>query len=287
MSAWPTQGVHHGVPFDVYRACDMSNADTLETCRNKSVSKSLIVDFLKDAAMWRNKPRKVTTAAMRAGSLFDCLLSDPASFDDRYTLSKFKQFKSNEAKAWRAEMEANGTEIIKPDQLATAQAQMAAIYAKPEAAALLDGAQFQVAFRHKTKHPFWSKGLIDVLPAEPGVLVDIKTCAPQFLESKRALQRHMMEFSYHVQAGCYAEGYSFAADDDRHRFKFIFVGSGAPYTVAVVELPLAAILYGAKLYRDGVNKLGECLADDAWRSMWDGEVELDLPEYAYLDGGAE
>ena len=68
---WPEQGIHHGVPFATYRACDMSSSDNINTCAGKSVSKSLIVDFIKDPAAWRIKPRKTPTAAMRAGSLFD------------------------------------------------------------------------------------------------------------------------------------------------------------------------------------------------------------------------
>jgi hypothetical protein len=287
MNTWLNPGIHHGVPFDVYRADDLTNQDTHVTSHGKSVSKSLIVDFIKDAAAWKAKPRKVATKAMRAGSLFDCLLTTPDKFDELYVISKYDEFRTNESKAWRAEMEESGVEVIKQAQLKTAQEQIAVLLSKPEARDLIYGADFQVAFRHKTKHPFFSKGLIDVLPAgdgpNHGCLVDIKTCEPGALESHHKLRKHIYEWGYHIQAGCYCDGYSHASGDERSQFKFIFVSSAAPYTVAVVPLPLAAILLGAEIYRSGVNKLAECLETNLWPSMWDGEVELDLPEYAYTE----
>lgn len=287
MSTWPDQGVHYGVPFATYRACDMTNQDDAVSCRGKSVSKSLITDFLKDPATWRAKPKREATAAMRAGSLFDCLMTDAANFELRYVVSAYAEYRTNEAKAWRAEQMERGLEVITTDQLTVAQAQLEAVWAKPEAAALLTGAQYQVAFRHKTKYPFGSKGLIDVVPTDPETLVDIKTCGAQFLESRRALQRHILDFGYHIQAGAYCDGYSFASGDERRRFKFIFVGASAPYTVAVVELPLPAILLGAQLYRDGVNQLADCLETGKWPSIWDGEIELDLPDWVYTEGVTE
>ena len=278
---WPEQGVHHGVPFKDYRACDMSATDNINTCAGKSVSKSLIVDFIKDPAAWRIKPRKTPTAAMLAGSLFDCLLTTPDEFDVSYTISKYAEFRSNEAKQWRANMEASGVQVVTEDQLETAQRQLKAVQNKPEAVELLDGCAFQVAFRHKTKHPFWSKGLIDVLPLDTDTIVDIKTCDNRALESHRAMMMHIMDWGYHIQAGAYCEGFSHASGQERHKFKFIFVGKAAPFTTAVVELPLSAILYGAEVYRNGVRQLAQCLETNRWPSIWDGTVEIDLPEYAY------
>ena len=280
-SNWPEQGIHHGVPFATYRACDITNQDDAITSHGKSVSKSLIVDFIADPAAWKARPKKVATKAMRAGSLFDCLLTDCDSFDGLYTVSEYDEFRTNDAKAWKKEVESRGQIVIKRSELEDAQQQVAAVYAKPEAAALLKGASFQVAFRHKTKHKFWSKGLIDVLPNDGETIVDIKTCDPRALESHRSMMRHICEWGYHIQAGAYCEGYSHASGEERHKFKFIFVGSAAPHTCAVVELPLRAIMAGADIYRNGANQLAECFETNRWPSIWDGEVELDIPEWGY------
>lgn len=287
MNTWPAQGIHHGVPFDVYRADDLTNQDTHVTSHGKAVSKSLIVDFIKDAAAWKAKPKKTATKAMRAGSLFDCLLTTPEAFDSQYIVSKYDEFRTNESKEWREEMEASGLEVIKPAQLETAQNQIAAVYSKPEAVKILSGASLQVAYRHKTKHPFQSKGLIDIVPDDGETLCELKTCVASALESRRALQRHIHEWGYHVGAGANCEGFSHASGEERHKFKFIFVGDTKPHAVAVIEMPLAAILLGAEIYRNGANKLAECLELNRWPSMWDGEVELDLPEYAYTENDAQ
>jgi hypothetical protein len=125
--------------------------------------------------------------------------------------------------------------------------------------------------------------LIDILPDDNETIVDLKTCEPSALESKRSLARHIFDWGYHIQAGAYCDGMAIASGIERTQFKFIFVTSKPPYRVAVVSLPFPAISYGADLYRNGAKRFAECLERNYWPSIWDGEVEIDLPEYAYLD----
>jgi len=278
-------GIKQNIPFSLYRSDDITQRDTWQTVTDKAVSKSLICNFIEDPAAWKASVKKEPTAAMQAGSILDCLLTEPDKFENRYIVSKYNEFRSNESKGWRDAMTDAGRTVLKQDQFDSAQAQLMAIKSKPEAAALLNGAQFQVAFRHKTKHPFASKGLIDILPNDGETIVDLKTCQASALESKRALRKYIYDWMYHVQAGCYCEGYSIASGEERTRFKFIFVTSTPPYRVAVVELPISAIMFGADIYRNGVNRFASCLESNIWPSLWDGEIELDLPEYAYLEGG--
>jgi exodeoxyribonuclease VIII len=274
-------GIKQNLPFSLYRYDDITQADTIETVAGKSISKSLICDFIKDAGAWKNSPRKEQTKAMRGGSVLDCLLTEPHQFDARYVMSAYDEFRTKEAKSWRDEMEAEGLQVLKASELDAAKAQLDAIKSKPEAAVLINGAQFQVAFRHATAFPFASKGLIDILPDDGETIVDLKTCEPSALESKRSLARHIFDWGYHIQAGAYCEGMAIASGIERTQFKFIFVTSKPPFRVAVVSLPFPAISYGADLYRNGAKRFAECLETNKWPSIWDGEVEIDLPEYAY------
>ena len=281
---WPSPGIHESVPFELYRSDDIATSDDKHSVIGKAVSKSLITSFAPDPAAWKASPPKVSTKAMRAGSLLDCLLTTPQEMKSRYQVSPFDSFRTNEAKAWRDEMQASGTEVVTQDQIDTANAQFDAIMRHPVAARLLKGSRRQVAFRHKTKYGFDAKGLIDIVPEDDDTLVDLKTCEPSALESKRSLQRHITDWDYHWQAGAYAEGFSIASGQERAKFKFIFVSSKAPFRVAVIALPLAAILFGADQYRAGMKRFSECLEEDRWPSIWGHEVELDLPQYAYSEG---
>ena len=282
---WPSQGIHEGLPFATYRADDIRQSDNAETIKGKAVSKSLIVDFMADPAAWKASPPKSTSSAMAAGSLLDCMLTTPHEFADRYTVSPYDSFRTNEAKAWRDEMEQSGVEVVTQDKIDHANAQVVAIMAHDAARKLLRGSLRQVAFRHKTKYGFDSKGLIDIMPSDAETLVDLKTCQPSALESRRSLQRYIFDWEYHIQAGAYCEGFSIASGCERTRFKFIFVTSSAPFRVAVIELPLAAIMFGADQYRAGLKRFAECMESDRWPSIWDGEQTLDLPDYAYTEGG--
>ena len=233
------------MPFELYRSDDIRQTDDKHTVIGKAVSKSLIVDFAEDPSAWKSAPPKTQTKAMRGGSLFDCLLTTPGEIDDRYVVSPYADFRTNESKAWRDAVELGGLEVVKESDMESARAQLMAVMSKPEAAKLINGSQKQVAFRHHTKYGFDSKGLIDIVPNDPETLVDIKTCEPGALKSHRDLIRYIVKWNYHWQAGAYAEGWSVASGSERTRFKFIFVTSSAPFRVAVIELPLAAILFGA------------------------------------------
>lgn len=281
MKSYPENGIYHGLSFSLYRSDDVSQSDTIETVKDKAVSKSMICSFIEDPGAWKYYSKPKATSAMKAGSLLDTLLTEPLQFKNRYIMSEFDEFRTNAAKEWKAQAEASGLVVLKQSELECAQMQLMAIKSKPEAAAILDGAQFQVAFRHKTRYPFASKGLIDILPNDGETIVDLKTCAPSALESKRSLQRYIFDWMYHVQAGCYCDGYGLASGEERTRFKFIFITSAPPFKVAVIELPFAAISLGADIYRNGLKRYAECLETGIFPSMWDGEVELDLPEYAY------
>jgi len=284
VNTWPQPGIHYGVPFATYRACDLNQSDTIETAASKCVSKSLITDFIEDPAKWKASPRKQVTKAMRAGSLFDCLATTPEEFESRYTVLPYNDLKTNAAKDWKAAAEADGIEVVKQDQIDAAQAQLRAVMNHPEAAKLLTQSQKQVACKHRTKYPFASKCLIDLVPEYSATLLgDLKTCEPSSLESMRSLQRHIFEWGYHIQAGAYLDGWNIATGEERTRFKFIFVTNSAPFRCAVIELPLAAILLGAQQYQSGIARFVDCLQRNEWPSQWDGVVELDLPEYAYTE----
>jgi len=275
--------ITYPVDFSAYRGKSITPRDTIKTAVGKTCSQSLIKSFIQDPALWKISPRREATPAMKAGSLLDCLITQPDLVEEKYIISPYAEFRTNEAKAWRDSQTAT---VITQADMDAAEAQSLAIYAKPEAYALMRDAKMQVGFQHKTKHVFDSMGLIDVVPTDPHTLVDLKTCQPAALESHRSLQRHIFEWGYHIQAGAYCEGYSIASGEDRHKFKFILVPSKPPYTVAVVELPLSAILHGAKIYTQGMAMLADCLERDVWPSMWDGEVQLDIPSYGYQEGDA-
>lgn len=283
--SYPSYGIHEGLSFAQYRADDITQADTIQTVAGKAVSKSLMIDFSDDAKAWKQSIRKKQSAAMKSGSLFDCILTTPEAFDEQYIVSPYDDFRTGAAKDWRAEQEAAGMSVIKQSELDMAGEQLAAVMSHPGAAKLIHGSRKQVAFRHKTAYPFDAKGLIDIAPDCGDMLVDIKTCQSSALESGWALSRYIFDWGYHIQAGAYCQGWSEASGEEVFKFKFIFITSAPPFRVAVIDLPLAAILFGAGQYNDSMKRFAECLERDEWPGMWDNEVTLDIPPHAYSDGG--
>lgn len=282
---WPAPGIHEGLSFATYRADDITQADTIQTVAGKAVSKSLMIDFAKDAKAWKQSVRKKASAAMKSGSLFDCILTTPEAFDRHYIVSPYDDFRTGAAKEWRALQESCGMVVIKQSELDLAGEQLRAVMDHPEAAKLIMGSRKQVAFRHETAYPFDAKGLVDIVPGRGDMLVDIKTCQSSALNSRWALSRHMMDWGYHWQAGGYCQGWSEATGVEVFQFAFVFISSTPPFTVAVIEMPLSDILEAAKLYNEAMERFDQCLKSNIWPGKWDGVVKLGVPEQAWKGEG--
>lgn len=169
---------------------------------------------------------RAETKATHLGSLVHRLALDKG---DDYVVSPYDRYQSQEAKAWKADVEASGRVPVKQDVYDQA-VEMAAVIRE---AIIIEtqGHEYQteVVFawqRVVDGHPIWCRGMLDVWCPELNLALDVKTCESA---SDRAINRAFAS-GYAGQDCFYRSGLdAVTGQPGRAQFGFLFVEKNAPF----------------------------------------------------------
>lgn len=177
-----------------------------------------------------------------------------------------------------------GREILTESEHAQCVAIAAAVRADAPAAKYLAGgkAEATVLWTHTVKPvgdlPGYSidcKARID-FAADVGALVDLKTTRDARPEKFRDQAWRLL---YHAQAAIYQDAY-FAVTGRRLPYVLVAVESEAPHLVTVRPVGSVLLERGREKYRELMDKLAVCRAENRWEGYAVGEMELDTPPWA-------
>jgi hypothetical protein len=263
-----------------------------------------VVKLLRSPALYRHSVDNPTPAtdAMRLGTLFHALAlgtytpeDDPFAFEapvlDDVVVAPFENFRTAEAREWRDAQQAKGIKAVSRDVHATmvkeateryeaalakqaewhakAAAMVTALYANPDAAAILNApgnAEVTITWTHDG-HAM--KGRIDWV-------TDDRQGRPRAWDLKSISVRDGDDFldachkdigtrGYHVQVGGhYSLGLALATDREVANAGFIFVESTVPYRVAVIVLSDYDHEAAWALRDEAYRRYADCLAADVW-----------------------
>ena len=229
------------------------------------VSKSQLDQVAKSPAHYmyaRTAPKKDPTPAQRFGSLVHTAVLEPHKLS--VVVGPDLNKNTKEWKAFKAQVEAEGKEIVTQEELDTLEGMKAAVYAHPAAAWLLGPGYVE----HSA---YWidpATGLLcrcrpdKLRRTEKGiVLVDLKTTADA---SEAEFSRSIENFRYHVQAAFYSDGIEEALGERVSAFAFVAVEKQAPYAVACYQLADVDVEDGREAYQGDLLTLKNCLARNEW-----------------------
>lgn len=237
--------------FAEYRALDAVNWSTLKAMADSPAHYQ--------AAL--NEDRN-DTPALRIGRILDLLIFTPGEFAARCAVSPYDKFSTNAAKAWRDEQQAAGLDIVKPDDLAEAQALADAVRKHRHARHYLDAGQFQTPM-------VWTdpatgivcKGLADLLSPAGSFLIDGKSARTI---DKRRYAAQAGSLRYHCQLAHYRAGCRIALGFDPQFIGHIVYEKGAPYDVGVFQFDSSVIDSGEVIVREMLERVAECRAANDW-----------------------
>ena len=226
-------------------------------------SKSDLADFAACPLRWKyNKEQGLSksSAALRMGSMVDCLTLTPELFDQEYALAwqaseplmvqlkkdgtpyKDGRQDAEQKAAWdaaRAEHEescaALQVEIVSEAELEKAKgiAGRATEHLAERGLMLGETFQSQVAMWVCLRSvggvplacPVVVTGMMDILPLEGGSIWDLKTTSMP-VENEQKLMYTLEDFHYGVQAALYTDMFNLCTGEERDEFSFLFVGTG-------------------------------------------------------------
>lgn len=229
---------------------------------------------------WRHFRREFTpTDAMAFGSAVDCKLLTPDLFSEEFVLSPFESFRTKEAKEWKAEqLEARRT-ILTEGRLDEVSKAIEALSAHPIAGKMFaPGTGTSQAIETGSIRDVQFKCMLDWVGLDDDYLTDLKTIQKV---DRRTIEKHSANFGYHVQAAIYRKIWSQAhPEDQREKFRFVWVESSYPYNVAVTEMPESSIQAGEAKAAELLTTLIDCTKSNAWPGPFNDEVaEIGVPDW--------
>jgi hypothetical protein len=265
-------GLVHDLPAEDYFAAEgVSNSMLSSLNRSPAHCWALHLD--------PERPTNEPTAAMIAGTLCHTLMLEPATVSQRYVVRpEGVDFRTKDGKAWR---DANvGRQIVTAEDMATAEAQRAALLAVPELAHALSNGRAEVsAFWIDSRTGLLCKLRADWLHTLPDgrvIVVDLKTTADA---DPAEFGRSVWKFGYHRQAAHYTAGLT-ACGIDVAAFLFAAVTNARPFLAVPYMLDDEATRKGAEQVVELLDRFAECRRANHWPAYGDGVQVLSLPAWA-------
>lgn len=215
----PTDGIHPNTPEAVYRAWPCVNQSLLQRglpSRYRGGSPAHMLHYLRTPT----EP----TDAMELGTALHAALLEPDLFTDKVTvLTETRGRRSNDDKAWWAEVEAAnaGKVILTPDEWGRVVGMVKRLRAHPKLRRVLNttGENEAAAVWTDPETGLQCKARIDRFVPKVALL-DVKTSRNA---SPEGFAKSMLDFGYHRQAAFYEWGYQ------------VVTGEATPMVFAVVE----------------------------------------------------
>lgn len=241
------------------------------------VSKSLLWDFavVKSPFKWRHGKPKEASKAMDLGTLIHAATLEPETVEDLIAISPYAEFRTKEAREWKAAQSESGKIITSQDEIDKALS---------IAETVTDDYLAKFGAKYKTEVAVFGKigvteikGLIDIVPDGLDCLLDLKTTGD--VGSLESIQRTIVNRGHHWQAALYLDLWNAASGESRTRFVFCFVETEYPHETAWVELSENLIDIGRAGYMNAIAKWQTCVATDTWPKVIEEIAMIEAPKY--------
>jgi len=239
------------------------------------VSKSLLWDFNKSPFKWRHSKPREASKAMDLGTLIHAATLEPKTVADLIAISPYADYRTKEAREWKADLAESGKIITSRDEIDKALS---------IAETVTDDYYLQFDARYKTEVAVFGKigdtevkGLIDIVPDGLDCLMDLKTTGE--IGSLESIQRTIVNRGYHWQAALYLDLWNAAANEKRTRFVFCFVEVESPHETAWVELSENLLELGRAGYMNALAKWQTCVSTNYWPKQIEGIQTIETPKY--------
>ena len=212
------------------------------------------------------------TEALRIGRAAHLLLLEPALFHAQVIARPpmFDSWRTNAAKAWRAEKQLEGFTVLNPDEMQRIAGIANALRAHPLfAEGILDGDIERSLIWKDQKTGVWLKARPDAIPRGSNVFGDLK-CVKD--ASDRALHRMVFwDRQYDMQMALGGIGMRILTGRRVEEHVLVAVESKKPHAIAVRPIHEAAILEAEACLRFAVDRFARCWEEKRWPSYEDSD----------------
>lgn len=235
------------------------------------------------AAHMAGEAKKEQSRAMLMGTLAHLAVLEPNRLDAAFVEKpRGMDFRKKEGKEWKAKV--GETPVLDDEEARCVRGIRDSIAAHKAASELLEGTRREVSLFGQHRTGLAIKGRIDALHQERALVLDVKTTSAG--ADANTFARQSFSLNYHVSAAWYCHLARAACVGDP-KFMWIAVEVAPPYAVAVYEIHPQALQLGFKAMNDALELIARCEDEGHWPGYGDEVQTLNLPPWAYKEGGAE
>jgi hypothetical protein len=225
------------------------------------------------------------TPAKIIGSAFHTKLLEPEVFDARYTLSRYEEYRSNEAKNWRDEQTAKGLTLLSREDVDMIDQMVQSCREHPNFSDVFRRNGMRRELTVIAKDP--ATGLLlraryDIVPGG-NVIPDIKSTIDA---SPEGFGNQVWNLNYGAQCAHYLHVWNLAHPNAKYRkehFVFLAVEKEPPFLSAMYLAPQSLIQYWDAMLRARRYVIASCLSSGTWPGYPITDLrnsEFELPKWA-------
>jgi hypothetical protein len=268
-------GIHAHVDIDLYhsQAC----------CPGTSISSTGLRSIIAQcpAIYWAHSDlnaNRVTdeTPSLSLGRAAHALVLGEPQFNAKFVISKFDDFRSREAKAWR---DMQDRQIVKPADMEIIHAMVDAQRRSPQCAhAFINGEPEMSIFWQDKESGIWCKSRPDWLAndIEKEFCIEYKTAANI---APRELSFDAFKYGYHMQASMLLDGLEIVTGKKPLGIAHVVQMKEAPYLAELRVFSKEQIAFGRMQYKHALHIFTRCLAAHEWPGYTTQAAYFETPWY--------
>lgn len=274
-------GIFSGVPMSAYHGANLCDGPSISSSGLRKISNESAAHYFCESPYNPNRVEPKETDALVFGRAAHHLLLGEDDFNTHYIVrpDKWDSWRTDAAKQWRMDQEAQGRTVLLPGQLETIRGIARSLAAHPLIdAGILNGAIEQTIVWRCKDTGVWLKARPDAIPNDAGDFADLKTTTSVQTPD---LARTIAEHGYHQQAALIAAGWHALTGHDIASFSFVFVEKQPPYCVRIVTLRDDDLARGERQNFIATKTFADCMKFGEWPGPGGADAEyLSLPTWA-------
>jgi hypothetical protein len=175
---------------------------------------------------------------------------------------KWSDWRTDAAKAWRAEQLIQGRTVITETELAHIVGMAKSLSQEPLIQqGILDGLVERTLAHRDPETGVWLLARPDCIPNHSGDAADLKTSAEV---SREAIRRSLKDYAYHQQGALTGTAMKNVLDIEMTSFSLVYVESVEPYSVYVAAVPPEDIIRGRMCNEVATRMFADALETGQW-----------------------
>lgn len=271
-------GIWRKVPMSVYHSdCCVGPSISSSGLRQLTPPNGCPLRYWDSSYLNPNRAPEEQQDYFSIGRAVHTLLLSEDGFRNDFAIrpTEFSDWRSKDAKDWKAKQIAAGKTVLVPDDLTNIQGMAERIAADVAFKELLQGRIERSIVWQDEKSGVWLKSRPDSIPAD-GFIADLKTTADA---SEIGCQRSTISYGYHMQLALACMGLEKVTKQRVTDHVLLFIETKRPWAYNIKPIDPQMIDLGLRQLRAAISVFAECLSTGIWPTYYGSGVTLSSPDW--------